>query len=97
MAQPRYNRFQQFDFSAEEEIVASTFHELQLMWLQNLRADAAEQKLNLKFDPQNPQTFTQDEASLEGQIKILSHIMEVSAHNQEKLQAAAALKSQPQG
>lgn len=49
--------------------------------IQNLIGEAAEEKLMLTFDPQNPQAFIQREAELMGQIGILKYLLSLEAIN----------------
>jgi hypothetical protein len=46
--------------------------------IQNLISDIAEEKLSLKYDPQNPIDFAQREAELQGQLGILKMLLELS-------------------
>lgn len=46
--------------------------------LHNMLADAAEEKVALKFDPLNPVSFAQQEAELQGKIGIIKYILECS-------------------
>lgn len=50
-----------------------------LQVIQNLISSAAEEKLNLKYDPLNTMAFVQREAELQGQIGILKMLVELSA------------------
>jgi hypothetical protein len=45
-------------------------------------ADIAEEKLALKFTPNDVLTFTQQEAELAGQIGILKHLLDLSLESQ---------------
>jgi len=84
MSQPLPNRFQEFELDEKEELAATAFHDLHVMWFYNQRAKVANDKLNLKFNPEKPQEFMQNEASLEGQLKILDYIIAIAADSSEK-------------
>lgn len=75
--QVRETVFTAVDFtSAEEERAAHALNPYTLAWIKSLRADAAQDRLDLAFDPQNPLQFAQAEAALKGQIQILTHIID---------------------
>ena len=57
----------------------STFTHDQRAVIQNLIGDAAEEKLNLTFDPSHPQIFIQREAELMGQIGILKYLLSLAS------------------
>lgn len=91
--EPNFNKFITFNLTPEEEAVGSVFHPLQAAVLQNRRADIAQNILNLRFDPLNPQQFGLDRAMLEGQMSILDWQLEVSSQQAEKAETAS--QSQP--
>lgn len=70
------NPFASYVLSAEEQIQASTFNELQLCMLYNERFIAANAKLNMRFDPEHPQSFIQEEAELQGKLNMLNWLIE---------------------
>jgi len=70
--------FTRFTLSQQEEQVGGTLNYLQKCSIHNLLASAAEEKLSLELDPQNPQRYIQQEASLAGQIKILQFLLATS-------------------
>lgn len=79
--------FCRYNLSEEEQRAGSYISETQKQVIQNLICDIAEEKLALKFDASNPQSFIQREAELQGQIGILRYILAtsdevVSAQNQ---------------
>jgi hypothetical protein len=45
------------------------------MYLQNIIADAAEEKVRLTFDPTNSHLFIQREAELQGTIRTLQQLL----------------------
>lgn len=65
--------------SAGEQKAGMQFNGLNLAVLQNLRADTAEEKLNLEFTPNDVHSFTQSEAYLKGQLDMLNYLIETSA------------------
>ena len=75
MAIQRPSKFTVWELTEEEQLVGSIFTETQKFVLQNLQAQAAEEKLTLTFDPVNPSIFIQREAELQGQIGILDLLL----------------------
>lgn len=69
------NEFTSYDLSVEEEAEAVNFTLTQVAYLQNLLAEAAIKKVNLTFDPSNPQVFLQREAELQGETGILRFLL----------------------
>lgn len=89
------NRFTSYELTGEEFIVAQTFNELQLCHIQNEIAVCAEEKVNLKYDPEHPQAFMQEEAELQGKINALSYLItchEAAQSEYMRLQLQAAQK-----
>lgn len=72
------NSFTTYDLTDDEVIGGSTLTTVQEAVLQNKKAEIAEQRLNLVFDPLNPQDFVQQEAFLKGQIEILGYLIDLS-------------------
>lgn len=70
--------FSRYHLSETENNQGGSFNDYQLAYLQNLIADCAEEKLNLKYDPEKPHTFQQREAELTGQIGILRYLIQTS-------------------
>jgi len=69
------NRFQSFELSPEEEVLSKTFNELQLARIYNERAIVANEKVNLKYTPDNVQQFLQQEAELQGKMNVLDFLI----------------------
>lgn len=68
----------------ESEIKAGSIFTLdQRAVMQNLIADAAEEKIALTFDTNNPQQFIQREAELTGQIGILKYLLDLQSQYKE--------------
>ena len=79
------NTFSTFDLSDKEAIQSAIFTTLQLQNLQNQLANAAESRLALNFDANNPSEFLQQEAFLKGQIELLKFLIDSSAMATEEL------------
>lgn len=75
MARQVNTSFSMYEFTKEESLVAYTFTDLNLKAIQNEIAIAAEEKLALKYDTQNPLIFVQQEAELQGKIGILKFLL----------------------
>lgn len=69
------NPFISYDLTLEERAAGYSLAPEQELVLQNDIAEAAMQKLSLKYDPTNPQEFLQREAELQGRIMILQYII----------------------
>lgn len=81
--------FTRYDFSEQEIKQAQQLPELLTMYLENLRAEIAERKVALTYDPANPLRFTQAEAEHQGQILLLTALLDESRNaKQEALQEA---------
>ncbi len=65
------NRFQSWILSPQEFLQGGMLTTLQKQVIQNQISQIANQKINLVFDPLNPQRFIQEEAGLSGQIAAL--------------------------
>lgn len=74
MATITISPFSRFAVTEREQTVQYIFQQENLYAIQNLIADAAEEKIKLKFDPANPHEFIQREAELQGQINILTFL-----------------------
>lgn len=64
-----------YELTEQEELQGSILTELQRCKLQNLKADIAQNRLNLEFDVTNTLKFAQDEALLKGQLQIIDLLM----------------------
>jgi len=82
------NAFTSYQLTNEEELAGHILNFNQAAVLQNERAQVAESRLNVDFDPQNPVKFAQDEAFLKGQLSVYNLLLERSKVaqqiNQEK-------------
>lgn len=67
--------FTRYDLSEDEELSGIQFTDSQRMYMQNLIATAAEEKIRLTFDPEHPYLFIQREAELQGTILTLESLL----------------------
>lgn len=72
------NPFQGWILSPEELLQGQVLTTLQKQVIQNERATLAAKRISLKFDPECPAVFQQADAELQGQIGILSYLLEMS-------------------
>jgi hypothetical protein len=87
MANFMRNSFYSYDLSDQEVLQGSIFTSAQKAVLQNHLATEAEKKLQLTFNPNNPQEFLQEEAYLRGKIEVLQYLIEASDASQEVISA----------
>jgi len=76
MAQETGSLFTKYILTDEEELAGIQFTTEQRMYIQNIIADAAEEKVRLTFDPTNSHLFIQREAELQGTIRTLSNLLQ---------------------
>jgi hypothetical protein len=72
------NSFVSYELTPQEEQAGTILSHNQKMVLQNKLCLIAEAKLALTFDPSNIQKFLQEEAELQGQLGILTWLLESS-------------------
>ncbi len=72
------NPFQGWILSPEELLQGQVLTSLQKQVLQNERATLASKRISLQFDPEHPLKFQQADAELQGQIGIISYLLEMS-------------------
>jgi hypothetical protein len=82
MARTVPSTFTRYILTPEEQSSGTRLTSDNIFVIQNLICDAAEEKLNLKYDPLNPLVFAQREAELQGQIGILKLLVELSSQPQ---------------
>jgi hypothetical protein len=70
--------FTQYQLTPEEQQSAQTLTTLNLQHMQNLICDAAEKRIAMTLDPNNPVAYAQEAAELQGQIGILKYLVELS-------------------
>lgn len=68
-------QFTAWEFTQAELYAATRFSQLQLMLIQTLIAQAAQRKVNLKYDPSDPLSFAQQEAEATGEISAYEWLM----------------------
>lgn len=78
MAQIKTTSLTRWDLTEQEITNGTILSQEHKYVIQNLIADATEEKLNLTFDPTNPMNFMQREAELTGQIGILKVLLDSS-------------------
>ena len=79
----------------DQEIQAGMIlNDSQLGVLHNMRTDIAEQKLNLDFTPNDIGSYTQQEAFLSGQLKLLGHLIDASESSKKEVLEAARQSNQ---
>lgn len=83
MAKLNPNRFSSYTLSEAELKEGLTFNIYQLRVIQNMIAEAANEKISLVFDPTNPSEFIQREAELHGQINVLEYLIAASIKEEE--------------
>jgi len=85
MARQLPNSFTRYQLSEEEQLKGQILTTENAHFIQNLISDAAESKLAMKFDPNNPLHFAQQEAELTGQIGVLKALLDFSLSAQATL------------
>lgn len=76
--QPSKNLFTSYTFTPSEELQAPILPLLTEAWIQNKIAQLATNKVTITYDPEHPLKFQQEEAELQGQIKILQLLINES-------------------
>ncbi len=74
---PIQTSFTKVDLNSTEYKAGCALTHLNLAVIQNLIADIAEEKLALKFTPNDVLSFAQQEAELAGQLSILKHLVDL--------------------
>lgn len=72
---PRETKFQGYEFTQAELYAATRLPALTAMLIQELYSQAAAQRLALKVDTENPQSFIQQEACLKGTMEAFEHLL----------------------
>lgn len=85
MSQLIPNSFSSFEMTDEETLRASIFTNLQLQYLQNELAIAAEERIRLEYDPTKPLEFAQLEARSASKIEVLTYLIEMSEASNKQL------------
>lgn len=72
------NIFTSYELTQEEQKAGHTLTTVNQQVIQNLISISAHLKVNLTYDPAAPLIFMQEEARLNGEIKILTYLLECS-------------------
>jgi hypothetical protein len=83
------NEFSSYELTTEEMTQGSILTLTQKQVIQNDIAISAAEKLNLEYDPNNPNVFMQQEAKLAGQIQALKYRLDCSDAAEIELQYRA--------
>lgn len=81
--------FLRYDLTPEELLVGSILTTLHIQCIQNQIAEAAEQRINIRIDPQNPLASLQEEAELQGRILALKYLITLSENAEAQLVQSA--------
>lgn len=73
MATMKSNKFTSWDLSDEEVIEGSMLNDYQVRVLENEQAQTAEEKLEIEFDPGEPELYVQQEAYKRGYLDAISY------------------------
>lgn len=87
------NDFSTYHLNDEEEIQGQMLTLTQRQVIQNLLAKAAEEKINLEYNPEAKERFLQQEASLKGQMDILRFLLVSSDAAEENYRELATANS----
>lgn len=79
------NSFSSYDLTLNEQLIGSVLTNTQIEVIQNEIALLAEEKLQLKLNPDNPQQFIQRESYMRGQIDQLQFTLAKSTSAVEQL------------
>lgn len=85
MSTIKVSRFTAFEFTPEEELQASTFTALQKQFIQTQIAVLANNKVEMKYDPEHPTEFLQQEAESHGAIQALEFLLITSIESEEAM------------
>lgn len=96
MIAPRENEFTEYELTTQEITQGSILSYQQRMVVQNLRSQAAQQQLGIRFDPANPVEAALEQASLSGMVAAFTTILENSASNIKLLAELAAQQAREQ-
>lgn len=79
--------FCKYSLTEQEATNAAILNTYQKYHIQNLLSEAAEVKLNLKYDPEHHMVFLQQEAEIQGQIGILQLLLALSDEAEDTLKS----------
>ena len=78
MARVIPNIFTSYVLTPDELKSGQSLSLVQIRVMQNLMSEAAQERVNLIYDPLNPLLFVQRDAELKGQIGILTYLINYS-------------------
>lgn len=81
--------FLRYDLTEEELLVGSILTTLHKQCIQNQIAEAAEQRISIRLDPQNPLASVQEDAELQGRIIALKYLITLSESAEAQLVQSA--------
>lgn len=84
------NKFTTYEFTDEELLEACKLTILQKAFIQHQLGIAADDKLNIKFDPKTPEVFMQDEAHITGQIFAYQFLLSSADWSAEQIREGIA-------
>lgn len=91
MSTPNLNSsFISYTLNEDELAIGSVLTTLQKQCIQNQISALAEQKLSLKYSPENPMVFLQQEAELQGQLNALKYLITLSENAEASLLQSAS-------
>lgn len=76
MGTPNITKFTSYKMTEEEIKSATLFTDAQRMLLCNLRADSANELVNLQVNSDNVQEYIRIRAGLQGQIALIDYLLE---------------------
>ena len=79
------NDFSSYELTEQEELEGAILTITQKQIIQNYLSAAASEKIGLEYDPESPEKFVQQEASLKGQIDAYRFILAASEAAEESL------------
>lgn len=89
------NIFSCYEFTEAEVNAGYDLSHMTELALQNMLSEVAARKINLKFDPKNPEYFVQAEAECQGEMKVLINLLQLSKEVKEnRLMAARSVDNQ---
>jgi hypothetical protein len=92
MSTIQVNKFTTYKFSERELAESLIFNNLNLERLSTMRGEIAEQILSLVFNPLNPTDFGIQQSFLQGQLQVLTHLIDVQEESKRALYILAQNK-----
>lgn len=85
MSKQILNSFVSYEFTPRELLEANLLNPLQKQMIQNEMSQVAQQILGLKYLPQDPLSFVQEDSFLKGQLSILQTLLERCSESELQL------------